>query len=388
MKNVLIAALAAALVACGGGGGGGVDPAKVTLEYPSAADPTGSEGTAAAGAQSSIAQLTTLDSGFSSGVGDGLATLAENVVSTVEGDGGILLKRERATQAVKKALKMGAQLVGSSWDNPTCEVHTETSVTYNNCVETYTEPGYEYRFGMNGTMSWTAASRTLAWNVTVSDVETYSSPGEPTSKSSIVFKMTGAITYGASTITGGTRSDVIITETYGSERFGIGVSHVGDYALEYAVVDGTFCLNGGTFEAKRVWLERPYGTPAFLLPDVGVKFAFGPGCNQVQVARSIPPPPPGTTGTISCRWSDGTCSDLTGPVNDEVRAWGNRMCSSDGGTYANAACSTSGKIGYCFYSAEQTGMGGGYFTSRDFYPSDYIGAADECGWSGGTWNPL
>lgn len=391
MKQLFSTVLAAALVACGGGGSDTKDPTKVVLEYDTPVTPEGNAASAAVTAQETLGTLEALDGDLTEGAAQAIYSLPDTLASQLVGDagGGGVAKSAKVTAAVRKAMQVSIGQMLSTWDDPSCVTVGVGVITFDHCTDTSTDEfGYTELLSVNGSMRRTISggAATVAWNTTVSMRETYE--GEAYSFTTIL-KSTGAITVDGSTIVGLARSDLAISEVDTGYSFGFTVSSVADYDLGYTTTAG-FCLDSGSLEVKRVWLARPYGVPALLLPDLGAKFFFGPGCNEVTVALSIPPAPNAPTATVSCRASDG-CSELTGPITSDFRSWLRDGCEGDGGTFASGACSSSGMVGACFLDEDQTVMGGGWFSSKDWYPADLYtpeDAAYACGLDGGTWQPV
>jgi hypothetical protein len=105
----------------------------------------------------------------------------------------------------------------------------------------------------------------------------------------------------------------------------------------------------------------------------------------------------GSTTTISCLFTDDTCSELTATMTSSQRTSLGSDCTSAGGAFTVGACPTAGAVaGYCSYTGSQftayTGLSLSNGSLREyFYSAGGWTEQDAQSWCStppaGTWVP-
>ncbi len=294
MKKLLalaVLAMGTFLVACGGGGGGGgthfKDPDAVTFTFSEPAAPTAGspEAYAAVAGVSGLADAAAIQA--QGGSDDSLAesvTGLPNEMAAEAFDMGLPFSQSLDSAKAMLNRRAAAYLSGdvkavvSGWDDPSCWAVTASQVQFDHCTQTETVDGGTAVFSVNGTLNRTAGH--VWWDVTISIAETVTSGGESGSVSASD-RLTGDVTFGASTITGFERSDVSVSVTTPDVSESAAVTFNADLDLTYSDVCASG-ITGGTLTLKQIWTKKPSSSDPSLV-DRAIQFTWQ-DCGVVLVA--------------------------------------------------------------------------------------------------------
>jgi hypothetical protein len=262
-KLVFVVACSGVLAACGGSSGGGFkDPDSVDFSYGSATEVTpGSDAYYAAGdAVSGLEDVSAIQ-----GQGADDSDLAEDVISLPNEVAGALFGsglpflRAMERSGLRASSRAAALLTGdtvaaaSGWDDEGCWTVTATSIQFDHCTISVSEDDSTMVTAVNGSMHRAAGH--VYWDLTATMTITGTSDvGPMTIKYSD--HATGDVTFDAGTIVGFERSDLSLSAKAPTESISMKVTYNVDLDLQY-LADPSFCLTGGTLEAKQVWSEKP-----------------------------------------------------------------------------------------------------------------------------------
>lgn len=288
MKHRLLAcACGLALAACGGGEkarGNAAAAASFTYGSPSAADPTqaGALEASVVGASAFAAAPNASDGLLLSdpaAVTDAL--LGASGFGIASADPAPFRRGLRAPASGFRAL------VGSDFDNPACAVATASGVTFSGCTITVDVTSgtdtIHTVVTVSGSVSYAAATQTLAWDLHVEETMTMSGTTSMTASGSV--HVAGSLVVTATTIVGHMESEALFTASAGGQTVSAGVDESVIVNVTYA--DAVTCATrviGGTVEAKRVWTARPQGATAVDYPDAAAKITWT-GCGQATIQR-------------------------------------------------------------------------------------------------------
>lgn len=180
-------------------------------------------------------------------------------------------------QAALVARSPRRALTASGFDNPDCIQTSPTSVTLTRCTMTLDEVSPEGTLHVvvtaGGSVAYVAATRTLSWNLAVS--ESLQITGTQTGSASGSVHMAGSLAVTETTIVGDMATEMRLSASAGGQSMSVAVDESVDLDLTYA--DAATCatrITGGTVEAKRVWTARPPGATPADLPDAGAKVTW------------------------------------------------------------------------------------------------------------------
>ncbi len=299
-KLVLMAACSGVLAACGGSSGGGFkDPDSVSFTYGAATEATPGSDAANAAEDASYGLA---DAAAIQVLGADDSNLADDVLSMPTSVGSELfgsvlpglraMERSGLRVSRRAAALLAGDLVADSpgWDDEGCWTVTATSIQFDHCTMTESGGTGTGSLGVNGTMHRAAGH--VYWDLTVAMTMTSTTDDGPVTLE-YSDHATGDVTFGAGTIAGFERSDFSFSGRSPTESIDMKLTYNVDLDLQY-LADPSFCLTGGTLEAKLVWTERPSNPeidPADLV-DQGVKLTWqenGGACSTaVLVAWGTP----------------------------------------------------------------------------------------------------
>lgn len=279
-RSLIAAACALALAACGGKK---EEDRSFTYGAPSAASSAqaGALETAVA-ASAGFAAAPNADGGY-------LVADTSSLIDALVGGAGFgaasLDARPTLRSLAAGGSRAGILAAGTGFDDPSCAVTSATGVTLTGCTVTVHQVSgatvIDSIATVNGWMTYTAASHTLAWDVTVGESVTMSGDTTLTMNGSI--HLAGSLTVTATTIVGHLGSGVTMTVSDGVQSMSAGVEEAVDIDVTY--VDAVTCATrvvGGTLEATRVWTARPQGATAADLPDVAALVTWT-GCGTATI---------------------------------------------------------------------------------------------------------
>lgn len=258
-------ALACCIAAAGCGGSDKNPAASKTFNYgtPTAADANTyvGAGQTVSTITSFMANPTTADGAASASyalIGASMSTLGGlTPSSSVDLQPALGSARSRALAAVGA---MGAVAPTGTFD--TCTTHTETSVTFTNCQ--WAEGSNSMT--LNGSAS--ISGNTLSWNWTLAI-----SVSNSGANVNATYRDHGDITVTSTTVKGSDEATLSMSGTYNGQSTSLEVAQTAAIDVTYA----DSCesgITGGTFEAKRVWTQRPNGADASQFPDKAVKITW------------------------------------------------------------------------------------------------------------------
>lgn len=179
---------------------------------------------------------------------------------------------------------------GSGFDNANCVAVSATAVVFTACSVTqdYTDTTdgtvYHSVVTLNGSITWTAGTRTVAWDIRLTGSETATGTTPAASSSTnMSFHLSGSQTFSATTLVGSQACEIDMTISANGQSFSIGVDMSLAYDLTYT--DAVTCptrVTAGTLEAKQVWTTRPTGVTAAQLPDRAAKVTWT-GCGAATI---------------------------------------------------------------------------------------------------------
>lgn len=264
------------LAACGGSDK--VDPAARTFTYGAAVTPSVTEAAAATAGEASTSDGAALQAATSTdpaAAGGSIISLPDQMAA--EAWSGSSMGALGATPTSRTLASLGgpAAVMVYGFDDPTCLTIVPTaSITYTGCTVTLDTAVIR----VDGKITLSGA--TLGWDLT-----TRMTDASTTYSMAVAVHATGALTFGATTVTGQARSDTQAKVTSGGTTMNAAYTTLADVALEF--VRDPFCVTGGTLELRRVWTQRPAGMPTTgEYADQGLRFTWQ-GCGTVLVQRSI-----------------------------------------------------------------------------------------------------
>lgn len=299
-KLFMVMACSGALAACSGNGGGGFkDPDSVSFTYGAGSEVTpGSPADYAAGDAASSLEGAAAIQGL--GADDG--NLAEQVVGLpgeVAGelfDSGMPALRAMERTGLRASARAAALLAGDTvaaaagWDDEGCWTATATTIQFDHCTITETDGTSTLSTSVDGSMHREVGR--VNWDLTVAMSMTGTTDQGPASLR-YTDHATGDVSFGAGTIVGFERSDLSFSARSPTQSIGMKVTYNVDLDLQY-LADPSFCLTGGTLEAKLIWTEKPSypGLDPADLTDQAVKLTWqenGGACSTaVLVAWGTP----------------------------------------------------------------------------------------------------
>ena len=219
-RSVPAVAVLALLAACGGSGNAALSK---TFNYGSPQAPSSQEQSAAASAQSGMADSAAFNATADAAKGLAIVGLTGALATAALGDLGIAAAQPaHLSQALSVA------------DLSTCATVSGNTVTFKNCSAT--EQGFS--FSLNGSITATS-------------------------------ELNGSFSGGGQ-----------------STSIGVAQAVVVDHLTTQAATQSTpFCLTSGGLEIKRVWTQKPQGVSGPGTNDTGVKIVWS-ACNTFLVARS------------------------------------------------------------------------------------------------------
>ncbi|HZZ85246.1 MAG TPA: hypothetical protein VFE30_11965 [Anaeromyxobacteraceae bacterium] len=272
MKRIALLVVAAALSACGGGSSNN--------NISAAANKTFSYGTAG---QASLYQTSAVSSQLSSLSGATSSTSSSSAQAAVGTSGvtGALLTGSSlsylSAASTAQALSVSGQALtaGASFDNPACVTQpTLTSVNFANCTVTSTSTSFTDKLTVNG--SFAVVGDLVTWNVTANFALSGSGVTE-----NVVLKYSGNFTVTSAAIKGTSMADVNVSASGNGQS---ATAEVSEAVVVDVTRDATGCINGGTVEAKRVWVTRP-NVQGTTFADQGARITWT-GCNTATIAFS------------------------------------------------------------------------------------------------------
>jgi len=262
-RSVPAVAVLALLAACGGSGNAALSK---TFNYGSPQAPSSQEQSAAASAQSGMADSAAFNATADAAKGLAIVGLTGALATAALGDLGIAAAQPaHLSQALSVA------------DLSTCATVSGNTVTFKNCSAT--EQGFS--FSLNGSI--TATSGAVSWNISGSFSGT-----EVGVSFDITSHAAGNFTFTANAVNGNATSELNGSFSGGGQSTSIGVALavVVDHLTTQAATQSTpFCLTSGGLEIKRVWTQKPQGVSGPGTNDAGVKIVWS-ACNTFLVARS------------------------------------------------------------------------------------------------------
>ena len=278
MKKTILAGLGALAMACGGGEGA------PSIEYGSPQPSTLDEQAAAEGAQTTLAgtaafQATTEPAYGAPGLADQLTAQlgAYTGMAAPPADPLRTLASRTLVRSSGTALTVGM--------DPACVVQDETSVTWNDCTISDTDPvtGDTMTIVLDGWLTWDPGTGVTSWDV-VETMDASMTVDVDTLTMHATVHPTGSITVDAvnSTIAGHAQSLVSETASYQGRTASAGLRTTLDLDLGYAV--DPFCITSGTLELEQIWTRRPPGYTEATLPNQGWRFEWT-GCGAFTVAH-------------------------------------------------------------------------------------------------------
>jgi hypothetical protein len=276
MKKTILAGLGALAMACGGA------DAPPSIAYGPPQPSTLEEQTAVEGAQTTLSgtvayQASTEPAYGAPGLADQLAAQlgAATGMAAAPADPLRTLASRRLARSSGTALTVGM--------DPACVVQAETSVTWNACTISDTDPttGDTTTIVVDGSLTWDPATGVTSWDVMETvDMAVTTDGGVLTMHAAV--HPTGSITVTDSTIVGHARSGASATASYQGRTVSEGVATTLDLDLGYAA--DPFCVTSGTLELEQIWTRRPAGYTEAQLPNQGWRFEWT-GCGQFTVAH-------------------------------------------------------------------------------------------------------
>lgn len=269
------AVLLVVLAACGGSDK--ADPAARAFTYGAAVTPTAGESAAAAAGEDSTADGAALQAstaGDPAAAGSSIVALPDVMAAEAWSTSTLALQGSTSTGRTLASLGGPAAVMAYGFDDAGClTIVPGASVTYAGCTVTLGTGLVR----VDGKI--TLSGPTLGWDLT----SRFTDAATGYSMSAAVHA-TGALTFGAATVTGQARSDTQATVTSGGMSVSAAYTTLADVALE--LQRDPFCVTGGTLELRRVWTKRPAGAPSTgEYADQGLRFTWQ-GCGTVLVAHS------------------------------------------------------------------------------------------------------
>jgi hypothetical protein len=266
------AILCLAAAGCGGNSDGGNAAASKTFVYGAPQEQSSSAG--ATGASEAVSSALTFKTDVSSDAAvsaqSGLYAAAEVALGTAPTAGAAMLPQlsPLVRSARSRALATAA---GSSTLPSGCYTTTPSSVTFSGCK--FTEG--TATITLDGSISTSADTVTWSYTATLG----YSDGMAAT------YKDSGHFTVTATTVKAHDEAEFTARVTTGGKTSTYGIAQAADLDVTYGA-DCSSMITGGSFEAKRVWTQKPSDVSADRFKDKGVKINWT-GCGSVTVQLSV-----------------------------------------------------------------------------------------------------
>jgi hypothetical protein len=277
-----ILALAACLAAaCGGGGGDHVNPATAkNFTYGA-----GATAPAPAGTADALSSALEFQGAPSSSTAQGApGSLLEAADAAIGSDGLFFFsgKVSALAPAVEKAraAALSTPLGGDATFPSGCTTVAGGTATFKDCTYRLTTPDGETTVTVNGTA--TAVPGQVRWDLTVS-------VGMVSAGFTIggTFVDEGDFAITPTTVIATEAAELHVTASGGGQSASVGLAQAARLDVGYA--DAATCstrITSGTFEAKRVWMERPRDATGLDFTDRAAKFTWG-GCGTGTLQYSV-----------------------------------------------------------------------------------------------------
>jgi hypothetical protein len=279
MTKRILAVAACLAAACGGGGGDHANPA-TTRSFTYAA---GAPAPAPAGTAAALATVLAFQSAPSS-TGAQLAPGALlDAADAAIGDPGLAFKGQ-AKQAAPILEKVRAAAlsapIGPDPAFANCTIEASTGVRFADCrYEETTPDGVTARVTLNGSVN--AAPGRVDWVLAM--VVDMAQPGVMALRVTLDDEGDFAIT--PTTVDAAEAAELHVSATNGLETVALGLAQAATLDVGYEPTCATR-ITSGTFEGKRVWMERPRQATGLDLTDRAAKFTWA-GCGSGTLQYSI-----------------------------------------------------------------------------------------------------
>ncbi|OFX21977.1 MAG: hypothetical protein A2V77_13025 [Anaeromyxobacter sp. RBG_16_69_14] len=275
-RMAIPAILCLAAAGCGGNSDGGNAAASKSFDYGPAQATEAPEG--AADAVSSA--LT-----FKSGVSSDTAVSAQSSLysAAAEALGGDSIPTAAMPPQLSPLVRSArsralATAAGSSTLPSDCYTATTSSVTFSGCKFTDTSDGSTVSVTLDGSVSM--SSDTLTWSYTMT-----MDFSDASNSVAATYKDSGNFTVTATTAKAHDEAEFTAKVTTGGKTSTFGIAQ----AADLDVTHGTDCastITGGSFEAKRVWTQKPSNVSDDLVKDKAVKINWT-GCGSATMQLSV-----------------------------------------------------------------------------------------------------
>ncbi len=276
-RMAIPAILCLAAAGCGGNSDGGNAAASKTFTY---GEPQAT--VASAGAADAVSSALTFKGGVSTSTAvPAASSLLSAATEALGGDPiSAAAMPSQLSPLVRSARSRAlATAAGSTGTLPSdCTTSTASSVTFAGCKFTDTSDGSTVSVTLDGSVSM--SSDTLTWSYTMTmDLSSASTVVAAT------YKDSGNFTVTATTAKAHDEAEFTAKVTTSGKTSTFGIAQ----AANLDVTHGTDCastITGGSFEAKRVWTQKPSGVSADLVKDKAVKINWT-GCGSATVQLSV-----------------------------------------------------------------------------------------------------
>jgi hypothetical protein len=263
--RLAVAAACAAVMGCGGGDAGSSNAAAgKTFNY-------GAPATASAAQRSAVqSPLSLAASAGASGAALGIASFGSTTTSLLGSPGIAYLRPSGSPQELVQGTPRNRLSAG-------CIAQNGNTVTYKNCQESFDFGDAHGTETLDGNMSFSSDLHNATWDLTFKLVLT---SGQTAEKAQV--HASGSVTAETNRIRGHMLEEITGSVSTGSAAATVsGFDEEVTFDLTYQA--RPFCIISGSYEAKRVWTQKPgQATQA----DKAVKIVFT-GCNQATIAQSV-----------------------------------------------------------------------------------------------------